>query len=197
MIISPNPKIRPGINPETKRAPTEIPVIDPTMIIRILGGMIGPRTEAEAITPALKSISYPFFFISGIIVVPSVEAADVADPVMLAKIMLATMTIWAIPPRNLPTNRSAKSTKTRVIPAIFISSPARMKKGMAIKENMSNPLKYLRMASCIGASRSITPTRAVIPIENPIGTPIMIVPPKMMAKIIDIILLTASQLLLR
>jgi hypothetical protein len=72
-----------------------------------------------------------------------------------------------------------------------------MKKGMAIKENMSNPLKYLRMASCIGASRSSMPTRAVIPIENPIGTPIMIVPPKMMAKIIDIILLTASQLLLR
>jgi len=161
VIIRLSPIIKPGINPDTKSAPTDIFVIDPIIIIRMLGGMIGASIEEEAITPALNSISYPFLSISGIMVVPKVEAADVAEPVILAKIMLAKMFICAIPPRNLPTSRSAKSTRTRVIPAIFINSPARTKNGIAIREKTSRPLKYFRMASCKGASRRIRPTSGI------------------------------------
>jgi len=48
---------------------------------------------------------------------------------------------WARPPRMWPTRASVKATSRRVMPDLFMISPARMKKGMAMKVNRSRPSK--------------------------------------------------------
>jgi len=80
----------------------------------------------------------------------------------------------AKPPGNIPTNTLAKSINLRAIPPLFINCPERMKKGMASKAKLSNPVA-IRWAMVVRAglvSMLINMVVIVdIPIQNEMGTP--------------------------
>ncbi len=85
----------------------------------------------------------------GIITEPTAAASAMAAPETPAIIMFTITTTYDSPPRMLPTAASAKATSRRVIPPAFISSPAKMKNGTAIRMNESAPLTVI-CASTIG-----------------------------------------------
>ena len=76
----------------------------------------------------------------GIMREPIAAASAAPEPVIPAKNMLATMVMWASPPRRFPTKASDNSTSRRVIPPKDINCPASMKKGMARRGKESRPL---------------------------------------------------------
>ena len=78
--------------------------------------------------------------------VPMAAVSETAAPVIPAKKTLAMMLACARPPRTLPARMLAKRTSRVVMPPLFMISPAKMKKGMAIRVNMSRPEKYCRGA---------------------------------------------------
>jgi hypothetical protein len=69
----------------------------------------------------------------------------------------------------------AKFIKRVAIPPLFISSPASMKKGMAISAKLSNPVA-IRCARVVKEGMGAIPNNIVnpadIPILNAMGTPI-------------------------
>ena len=72
------------------------------MIIIMLGGIIGPITDEEAVTTALKSRSYPSSVMAGISNGPIDAASEAADPEMPAKKTLVIILMCASPPRKRP-----------------------------------------------------------------------------------------------
>ena len=65
-----------------------------------LGGMIGPMSEEEAVTPIVKSSSYPASRMALISTAPRPPASATADPDMPAKIMLPSTLTYPRPPRK-------------------------------------------------------------------------------------------------
>ena len=63
---------------------------------------------------------------------PRPAASPTTVPVMPEKITEASTLTWARPPRTWPTSDCAKSKIRPVIPAVFMSALASMKKGMAV-----------------------------------------------------------------
>ena len=63
-----------------KRAATETSIRDAYMIIIMLGGIMGPSTDAALVTAALKSKSYPSSVMAGIIIEPMDAASEAAEP---------------------------------------------------------------------------------------------------------------------
>src|SRR5699024_462007 len=118
--------------PPKKSLPIETFVRDPYRINKTLGGIIGPTTDAEAVSTTLKSVLYPFCSIAGIIVEPIAAVSAAPEPDIPAIIILAKIFTCANPPLKCPTTDSAKFNKRIVIPALFIISPANIKNGMAI-----------------------------------------------------------------
>jgi len=55
--MSPTPSNIPGMAPATNNLPTDNPDMAPTIIIGMLGGIIGPTVEEEAVTAQEKSTS--------------------------------------------------------------------------------------------------------------------------------------------
>ena len=100
-------------------------------------------TDDEAVTAALYSGLYPSSTMAGIKMEPMADVSATPAPVRPAKKMEATTLAWASPPGTRPTMRWAKRTSRTVIPVAFISSPARMKKGMAISGKESIPPNIL------------------------------------------------------
>jgi len=92
----------------------------------MLGGMIGPRMDADATTAAAKSLWYFSFSMAGIKMLPSAEASADPDPEMPEK-MISTMMVTAPrPPRTRPTIVLAQFTRMSVTFPWHMMSPMRM-----------------------------------------------------------------------
>ncbi len=95
---------------------------------------------AEAdVTAAEKSAGYPFFFMAGMRIDPNAAASATAEPEISAKNIEATMLTMAKPPRIKPTRALQKLINLTERPAVFMSCPARMNSGMAIRGKLSAP----------------------------------------------------------
>ncbi len=105
---------------------------------------------------------------------PTETPAAVQEPHMPAKIMQARILICASPPVICPTSLDEKSTILRVIPPLFISSPANMNRGIAInakESTVTNIRCGIRMAGIFGVSRMYT--MAASPVAKLIGNPLI------------------------
>src|SRR5574340_789710 len=106
-----------------------------------------------------------------------------ADPVSIASIVFETTVAWPNPPRMWPTTELANATSRSAMPPRFMSSPARMKNGIAMSGNESMPLNMLLGTTRSGAASPMTKVASTdaMPMENTIGTPSSIstsIPPK-------------------
>ena len=70
---------------------------------------------------------------------PSAETSATADPEIPANSMESTTFTCASPPRKWPTMACAKPTIRALMPPRFISSPASMKNGIAIRGKLFIP----------------------------------------------------------
>ena len=131
----------PGNMPPANMAATEMPAVDAHTTMGMLGGMVGPITEADAVSAQAYDLSYPDSSMDGMRMVPSPATAATAAPDIVAKITLATILTWPRPPFMRPTRALERFTILLVIPAAFINSPARMKNGIAISTNEFMPEK--------------------------------------------------------
>lgn len=105
---------------------------------------------------------------------PMAEASATAEPVMPPKNIQLRMLAWASPPVMRATNNSEKSSRRRVMPDVFINSPASTKNGTAMSGKTSIPVN-IRCAttwSGICCQATIAATLAT-PSETAIGTPTM------------------------
>ena len=84
-----------------------------------------------AVTAAENFGSKPASFIALISTWPMPAASPTAVPDMPEKIRLPTTLTCARPPVKWPTSACAKRKMRSVMPPVFISEPARMKKGIA------------------------------------------------------------------
>ena len=109
----------------------------------MLGGMIGPIAPAAAINAVAKSMSYPFFFMAGIMIEPTAAVSAVDDPDTPAKIIEAmTETMPRLPLTN-PKQALENSTILLEIPPLSINSPASINKGIAIIGHESRAVNIL------------------------------------------------------
>ena len=114
------------------------------------------------------------------------EVSATADPLIPANSMLVTMLTWASPPRRWPTRVLAKFTRLMVIPARFITSPVRMKNGMASNGNWWMPanVRWNSIFRKIGFSASRNPTIGANPSAKTIGMPTAMATRKIQKKVI-------------
>ena len=137
------------------------------------GGMVGPMMEDDAVTAAEKSLSYPSSTMAGMSMEPIAAVSLTAAPVMPAKKTDARILAWASPPWRCPTRTLLNLTRRVVMPVLFMISPARMKKGMAMRVNMSTPAKYRwgTSWSTDGSSIFSMAARPLTPSTKPMGMP--------------------------
>ena len=74
------------------------------------------------------------------------------------RIISATTTTWASPPRIWPTRVSEKFTRRRVMPPLFMNSPASMKNGIAISSKEFTPTNMRCGKTTSGTDPSISST---------------------------------------
>ena len=105
---------------------------------------------------------------------PMALVAAAAEPVIAANTTLETTTTIDRPPRAQPMSRLEKSTRALDMPQPSISAPARMKNGMAMRENESSPPKILEgiISRALGICAA-TAAKLPRPMETAIGTPRM------------------------
>ncbi len=121
--------------------PRKIPAMDvrPTemqyRIIRTLGGMIGPSSEALAMTPDANAGLYPSSFIMGMRKDPKEAVAATARPTMAPINRHVPTVTRARAPLTCPTKAFTKSVRSLRILPLTISCPVRMKKGTARRAN--------------------------------------------------------------
>ncbi len=135
--------IRPGTIPPANIAAIEVFCTKAYIIIRPEGGMIGAKIPADAITAAEIPLGYFKSFIAGISIEPRAEASATAEPEPPESITDASTQTCAKPPRKCPIKDSAKRTILTVTPPADISSPAKTKKGRAIRAKESTPFHSL------------------------------------------------------
>jgi hypothetical protein len=104
------------------------------MIILWLGGMITPWQALVTVMPTEKSVSYPDCFIIGISIAPIEEVSAMAEPEIPPKNILESTFTWASPPLIRPTITFENLMSLVEIPPWDMISPARIKKGIAIRE---------------------------------------------------------------
>src|SRR5699024_6994659 len=169
------------------------PAITPYKIKTILGGIMGPIVEAQAIIEVVNPLSYPSFNIVGINIPPIAAAAAIAVPVKAAKNMLLIITTSAKPPGIGPTMIFEKLIRRWEIPPLAIISPASIKSGIATNVKLFVPLKRLlgTLANKL-ISLAIIPSSEIKAIAKAIGTRHIINTKSSTIKNIQSILLTAS-----
>src|SRR3990167_2393302 len=91
--------------------------------------------------------------------VASAAVSASAEPLMLAMSTAAPMATKPSPPRMWPTQVCAISMMRRLMPPLFISSPARMKKGTASSGKLSTPATMFCASSWV-SQKSITQAMA-------------------------------------
>src|SRR5699024_3956031 len=127
----------PGRIPPINKSPINSLDETPYSTIRIHGGITIPKEPALTITAVANFLSYPCATIAGIIIPPIAATVAGPDPDIAEKNIQVIMAAIANPPVNLPTNTLAKSNNLVEIPPFPIISPARIKKGTAIKAKLS------------------------------------------------------------
>lgn len=103
---------------------------------------------------------------------PMAAVAAMADPVIAAKNMQARILTIARPLGKCPSRVSAKSTIRLLMPPWNISSPASMKRGIAISAIESAPVNIRCTTTSGGKPFKRTPPSETKPREKQIGTPI-------------------------
>ena len=104
------------------------------------------KEALDEVQAAAKRALYFFRFISGINTEPIAATSATAEPEISAKNSdTPTLTI-ASPPRTKPMSDDTKLINRRDIPPVFISAPARTKRGMAISGKDVAPLNSARAA---------------------------------------------------
>ena len=136
------------------------------------GGITTPMVPAAAIRAAAESSRYPRFFNSGISVAPTAAVVAAPEPEIAAKNMPARTDTMERPPFNIPSKDSANSTSTLETFPFARRSPAKMKKGTAIREKES-VLANIRCTRIRSFTSPFKRTRrAAAAIANATGTPI-------------------------
>src|SRR5690606_6026047 len=107
----------------------------------MLGGMTMARAAAVAVSPVAKPLSYPALSIPAMRKGPMAATAVGPDPLTAPQNRATRMATTAMPPVMLPTRSSTKRTMRWATPTSPMMTPARMKKGMASRENLDTLLK--------------------------------------------------------
>jgi hypothetical protein len=97
----------------------------------------------------------------------------------------ATTLLIPRPPRMWPTSDLAKTTILSAMPPYSISSPAKMKKGMARNENTFIPEVICWKMTAMGSPSYRMVASADSPMENATGTPRMSRPKKQILRMIS------------
>ena len=137
----------------------------------MLGGMITPITEEQAVMATEKLVPYPCFFIAGIINEPIPAASAVDEPEIPANSMLTITLTCPNPPGKCPTDARASLTSRSVMPAAFIRFAASKKNGTASRMNELYDF-HISLISRMGVSRSSSHIigRQASPSANETGT---------------------------
>src|SRR5699024_5587707 len=133
VTINAIPKRIPGIIPARNMEPIDTVPTTPYITKGILGGINTPIEPAEAVIAAANPLSYFFSFIEGIIKEPIAATVAGPEPEIAAKNILANTVTIAKPPAIKPINTVAKFKSLFEIPPWLIKTPAKIKKGIAIK----------------------------------------------------------------
>jgi hypothetical protein len=97
--------------------------------------------------------------------------AAIADPVTAAKIIEATIVTIPNPPGQCPTRDSEKLVSLFDIPPAAIRSPARIKRGIAMKAKLSTPVNIRCTITSKGKDVPSNPTSVTKPKEKEMGIP--------------------------
>jgi hypothetical protein len=135
------------------------------------GGMTTPIHPPEAIKAAARSTSYPLFSSSGSIDVPTAAVVAAPEPDIAAKNMDANTETADNPPLILPIHASAKATSIFDISPLASKSPAKIKKGIATKENESDEANKRCTTIKRFTSPAISTTTPATATEKAMGTP--------------------------
>jgi hypothetical protein len=107
----------------------------------------------------------------GIITPPMADVSATGEPDTPPNKVDATTLASPSPPFQCPTRLRAKPTILSAMPPCSISSPEKMKKGMARKENTFMPDVIIWMAVSKGRPSTANVARQLSPIANATGTP--------------------------
>ena len=141
---------RPGTTPARNSRLRETPVTTAKMIIGMLGGMITPIVDDDAVTAADRPGLNPRSIIGLIMMEPTADVSATAAPVIPPKNMLVAMLTCASPPRTKPTSASAKSKIDCAMPPRLMSAPASTKSGIASSTKLSAAVVRRCATSAIG-----------------------------------------------
>ena len=135
------------------------------------GGISRPTIADVTVILTAKSGSYPFSFISGIMVEPMADALAMAEPDTAPNRADAPTVTEPSPPRDCPKADSAILTRRSAIPDRYIRSPANMKNGIAMRVNTLTPdaMRWNTTTSGISSARKVRIDAAIS--ENATGTP--------------------------
>ena len=157
--------------PAMKSRLIEVSVTMPKRISGIEGGMMMPITDETVLMAVACDAEYPCCFIEGIIMAPVAAVSATAEPLMPPKNMEPVIATWPSPPRTKPTRAAARSISRRAMPPWLITSPTRMKKGMARSGKLLTPRIDCSMSIDSGISESRAMTTAATPSPKAIGSP--------------------------
>src|SRR3954463_8335756 len=104
------------------------------------GGMMTASVAEDESTAAENSFEYPLLFIAGMRMEPSAAASATADPEISVKNIEVTMVTCASAPRTNPKMAEESAIRRREMPDAFMIAPARMKRGMAIRGKLVEPV---------------------------------------------------------
>ncbi len=104
-----------------------------------LGGMMGPSSEALAMTPEANAGLYPSFFIMGMRKEPREAGSATARPTMAPMNRHVPTDTRASAPRTCPTTAFTQSVRSLRMLPLAMSCPVRMKKGTASSANPFMP----------------------------------------------------------
>src|SRR5699024_9231527 len=142
----------PGMIPAMNIAPTDTLPTAPYTTNGMEGGMMTPMEPAAAVTPEENPLAYLLAIIAGIMKLPMAATVAGPDPAIAAKNIQATIVTSDRPPVIQPTSAVARSKSRFEIPPRPINIPARIKNGIANRENESNDVNAFWAIRSIGRS---------------------------------------------
>ncbi|MPM93198.1 hypothetical protein SDC9_140334 [bioreactor metagenome] len=112
---------------------------DPYTIAEMLGGISNATEPLEVIKPVVNPLGYFFSIILGYIRPPMAITVAGEEPDTAPKNIQATSVVMAMPPVLPPTMVWAQFKIRFAIPPVFITFAPKIKKGIAMRENLSTP----------------------------------------------------------
>ena len=103
----------------------------------MIGGMICPPVDAAASTAPAKFLSYPVFFIIGIVMDPVVTVFPTEDPETIPHSAEETTATLAGPPAKRPVSALANAIKYSDIPVFSKNAPKIMNTTMYFEQTFT------------------------------------------------------------